>query len=681
MIPFCIEKTESLNRLTEKMKEISRSYTSLPMKRLFVIFTLFILCSKVGAIAAIRLPGLVGDNMILQRSAKIPIWGWSEPGEQIAVKFKGETYKATSSAIDGKWMVKLNSAEAGGPYEMEIKGKLDDIYIKNILIGDVWLCSGQSNMVFDFNNPRAKILYAKDIASSANNQIRQVMVNRGYASKPALNCKTTGWRMASPQTLNSFTAVGYFFARNLYEKYHVPIGLINSSLGGTIAEAWTSEEGLKELPQFEKDIQFLHDTVALSNKIKEAQDRIGGWDKKVEQDDQEHAAWGATEFDDSQWKIMPQPGFWDKNGYPNYFGTFWFRKEINVSAAAAGKDAELVLGQIDDADITYFNGQVIGKSINRDYSRRYKIPGALIMAGKNVITIRIANYNGTGGIFPSDTMKFKSRADVISLSGPWKFNQGVKLDARPGAYDPKNLPTSLYNAMIAPLVPYAMKGVLWYQGEYNAHQAYTYRKLFQALIKDWRAKWPEGDFSFVYEQLPNFQPVYDHPIESDWAELREAQSMALTQPNTAMAVAIDVGESDNIHPVDKKDVGYRLSLAARKLAYGEKTLVASGPVYKSMRVEGDKIILTFETNGSPMVSKDGSELKFFAIASEDKKFVWGNAVIKNGTIEVSSPQIAHPVAVRYAWAGNPAGCNLFNTEGLPASPFRTDDWPGTTFSN
>jgi sialate O-acetylesterase len=657
------------------------------MKRITIAsFFLILILFTANAIAAIRLPGLVGDNMVLQRSAKIPIWGWANPGEEVRIDFNGKTYQAIASATDNKWMVKLDAAEAGGPYEMEIRGKSDDIHIKNILIGDVWLCSGQSNMVFDFNNPRAKALYAKDIASSANDQIRQVLVNRGYASQPAANCKTSGWRMASPQTLNSFTAVGYFYARNLYEKYHVPIGLINSCLGGTIAEAWTSEEGLKELPQFEKDIRFLQDTVALNSKIRESEHKIADWEKRVDQNDKGYNAdgnpvWAGADLDDSQWSTMPQPGFWDKNGYPNTFGTFWFRKEIDVPAALTGKDAILLLGQIDDADITYFNGQIVGHTANRDYKREYKIAASLIKPGKNELTIRIVNYNGTGGFFPGDSLQFKSGKTIVSLSGPWKFNQGVKMEVKPGSYDPKNLPSSLYNAMIAPLVPYGIKGVLWYQGEYNAHQAYTYQKLFQALIKDWRAKWQQGDFPFVYEQLPNFQPVYDHPIESEWAELREAQSMALAQPNTAMAVAIDIGEADNIHPVDKKDAGYRLSLAARKLAYNDKKLVASGPVYKSSKIEGDKVILTFETDGSPMVNKGGGDLKFFAIASDDKKFVWGNAVIKGNTIEVSSPSVPHPVAVRYAWAGNPAGCNLFNTAGLPASPFRTDNWPGMTFSN
>jgi sialate O-acetylesterase len=651
-----------------------------------LVYTLLLLLFANCAIAAIKLPGLVGDNMILQRSATVPVWGWADPGEKVKVEFIGKTYTATANNTDGKWMVKLITIAAGGPYEMEIKGKKEHIHIKNILLGDVWLCSGQSNMVFDFNNAHAKTLYAADLAASSNDQIRQVLVNRGYASMPAADCKTTGWRMASPQTINSFSSVAYFFALNLFNTYHVPIGLINSSLGGTIAEAWTSEQGLKEMPKFEKDIRFLQDTAALNSRVKADQAKIRQWDEKVEQADNGHnadgsAAWAATDLDDSQWHIMTKPGFWDKNGYPNTFGTFWFRKVIDIPADAAGKDATLVLGQLDDADNTYFNGQLIGKTTNRDYIRQYKVPALFIKAGKNLITVRIINYNGTGGFFPGDSLQLKSGNVIISLTGAWRFKQGIKMEVRPGAFDPKNLPTSLYNAMIAPLVPYAIKGVLWYQGEYNAHQAFTYRQLFQSLIKDWRMQWQQGDFPFVYEQLPNFQPVYDHPIESEWAELREAQSMALVQPNTAMAVAIDLGEADNIHPIDKKDVGYRLSLAARRLAYGEQTVIASGPVYKSMKTEENKIILTFDTSGSPMVSKDGGPLKFFAIAGTDKKFVWANAVIKNNTVELSSPEVLQPVAARYGWAGNPAGCNLFNQAGLPASPFRTDDWPGMTVAN
>jgi sialate O-acetylesterase len=656
------------------MKYMTNYYRDL----IILLLTVFIYPS---AYSAIKLPGLVGDNMVLQRNANVPVWGWADAGEKVSVTFNGKTYNTQAAANDGKWTVTLVTGNAGGPYEMEVKGTTDDIYVKNILIGDVWLCGGQSNMVLDFNGAKIKALYANDIASSTNDQIRQIIVARGYSSTPAKDIRTSGWKIANPKNVISFSAAAYFFARNLYEKYHVPIGLINSSNGGTVAEAWTSEEGLKELPQCNNDIKFLKDTVALKEKIRLARNGARDWDLKLEQDDAVHAAlWTAVDFDDSQWKTMKEPDFWDKAGYHNTHGTFWFRKTIDIPETAASKDAILQLGQLGDADITYFNGQQIGKKNSRDDIREYKIPASLVKTGKNVITIRIASYNGTGGMFPADTLRIKTVVSAISLGGDWKYQQGINLPAKPGLYDPKNLPTALYNAMIAPLVPYRIKGVIWYQGEYNTHKAYEYRKLFQALIKDWRSKWDLGNYPFIFEQLPNFSTVYDHPAENEWAELREAQSMALAQPNTAMAVAIDVGEGE-LHPIDKKDVGNRLALATRKLVYGEKSLIASGPVYKSMKIDGDKIILTFEDGNGKLVSKDKGELKYFAIAGDDKKFVWSKAVIKGNTIEVSAAQIPHPVAVRYAWAGNPDGCNLFNDAGLPASPFRTDDWAGLTVAN
>jgi sialate O-acetylesterase len=634
--------------------------------------------------AAIKLPGLVADNMVLQRNTKIVIWGWADPGEKIQVKFIYKTYH-TQAAADGKWLIKLNASAAGGPYEMDLKGNVDHILIKNILIGDVWLCGGQSNMALDFNNQGVKALYAKDIEASANDNIRQVIVNRTYSSLPAATYKTSGWKIARPKILPSFSAAAYFFARKLYEKYHVPIGLINSCYGGTVAEAWTSEDGLSELPQFKKDIQFLKDTNALNKRIDSAKSAFTLWDKHLENSDSGYSAaheavWTGVDFDDNQWQTMTEPGFWDKQGYPNTYGSIWLRKEINIPDTWNGKDAIIKLGQVEDADVTYFNGVEIGKTNNRDFKRLYKVAASLIKTGKNVITVRIINYNGTGGFFPEDSLQLKSGDMELSLNGNWKYIQGVKMKAKPGLYDAKNLPTALYNAMIAPLIPYNFKGVIWYQGEYNAHRAYEYRKLFQALIKDWRLKWGQGDFPFIYVQLPNFQQVTDHPAENEWAELREAQAMALALPNTAMAVTIDIGGLE-LHPADKKDVGERLALAALKLAYNEKGTVSSGPVYKSMKIEGDKVILTFETYGTPLVSKDGGDLKFFAIAGADKKFVWAHAIIKNDTVEVSSPQVPQPVAVRYAWAGNPLGCNLFNRDGLPASPFRTDDWPGLTVAN
>jgi len=650
------------------------------------VFTLLVLAlfSISNSEAAIKLPALVADNMVLQRNTKTVVRGWADPGEKVQVKFIHKNYSAQTAA-NGKWLIKLDAAKEGGPYEMDITGDADHIQIKNILIGDVWLCGGQSNMALDFNNQGVKTLYAKDIEASANDNIRQVIVNRTYSSLPAETYKTSGWRSAGPKTLPSFSATAYFFARKLYEKYHVPIGLINSSYGGTVAEAWTSEGGLSELPQFKKNIQLLKDSDALNKKIDSAKNAFTLWDTRVDNEDNGYnaaheAVWAGPDFNDRQWQTITEPGFWDKQGLTNTYGSIWLRKEINIPGTWAQKDAILRLDQVDDADVVYFNGIEIGKTTNRDLKQRYKVAASLIKPGKNIITVRIINYNGTGGFLPEDTLQLKSGDIELPLNGSWKYRQGIKMDVKPGLYDAKNLPSALYNAMIAPLIPYNFKGVIWYQGEYNTHKAFEYRKLFQALIKDWRAQWGQGDLPFIYVQLPNFQPVIDHPVENEWAELREAQAMALALPNTAMAVTIDAGGLD-LHPADKKDVGERLALAAFKLAYNEKGTVYSGPVYRSMKIEGDKIILTFETYGSPMVSKDGGGLKFFAIAGADKKFVWASAVIKNNTVEVSSPQVSQPVAVRYAWAGNPLGCNLFNQAGLPASPFRTDDWAGITVSN
>jgi sialate O-acetylesterase len=662
-----------------------RIFTNVAFKKSFRIYLcLFSVLFTCNVFASVRLPGLIADNMVIQRNVKVTLWGWANAGEKISVQFKGKSY-TTKTTPDGKWQVKLNPSAAGGPFDMEISGDKDNIHLKNILIGEVWLCGGQSNMAFDLNFESFKARYKAEIASSSNDQIRQVIVNRTYSSIPAENCKTSGWRSASPETVGAFSATAYFFAKSLYEKYHVPIGLVNDCIGGTLAEAWTGEQGLKELPEFAKDIALLKDTVALKAKVQSAKDAVANWEADVVKNDKgfdvnHQPVWAATNFDDGQWKTMPEPDFWDQHGYKNWYGAIWFRKEVNIDAAMVGKEALLNLGQVDDADITYFNGTEIGKNTFRDTKRIYKIPAALVKPGKNVIAIKITNYNALGGMFPENKPRVIIGTDTVSLKGDWKYHEGVKMPVKPNLFDPKNLPSSLYNAMIAPVAPLDFKGVIWYQGEYNTHRAFEYRKLFQELIKNWRTTFGKTDLPFIYVQLPNFQPVVDHPVENEWAELREAQLMTLAQPNTAMAVTIDIGGLE-LHPSDKKDVGDRLALAARKLAYGEKDLVASGPLYQSMTVTGNTISLTFNDGGSKLISKDGQPLRYFAIAGDDHHFVWATAKIIGNRIEISSQAIAHPVAVRYAWAGNPDGCNLFNEAGLPASPFRTDNWPGLTDHN
>lgn len=649
-------------------------------KFISVFLLLCLLAGYENANAAIKLPGLIGDHMILQRDTKIPVWGWATKNSEIELKFNNKIYK-TKTGNDGKWIIRLKPLKAGGPYDMNIKGDGSNIYIKDILIGDVWICSGQSNMAYQFTNPRAKIKYADEIANAQNDRIRQIMIEKKYAVSEQDDCKTYGWKSVHPQNTINFSSVAYFFAKELYEKYQIPIGLISSNWGGTKAEAWTSEEGLKNMSRYNNDIFILKTPEELEKKFEQARQNGEKWDLQVEREDKGyqngHAIWAAYDFDDSNWETMPQSDLWDNHGYasPNNQGAFWYRKEILLPQDAAGKDGILDLGGVDDIDYTYFNGQLIGQQ--KIGIRRYKVPASLVKAGKNIIAVRIINNRGRGGLLDQPRKyNWNGNKNSINIDGAWKFKRSVKIGGRPGEYNPYNMPTALYNGMISPLKPYAFKGVIWYQGESNTDQAYEYRELFPAMIKDWRKQWGR-EFPFLFVQLANFKKADTQPQESDWAELREAQSMTLQLPKTAMSVIIDLGEADDIHPVNKEDVGKRLALAARKTAYGEKGIVASGPTYKNMKIKDDKIILFFENIGNGLTARNG-KLKQFAIAGADKKFVWADAVINGNTVIVSSPSVKTPIAVRYAWSDNPEGCNLYNSEGLPTSPFRTDHWDGKT---
>lgn len=617
--------------------------------------------------SALRLPALVSDGMVLQRDVSLPIWGWADPGETITVRFNGRSYNAVT-APDGKWMVRLAPTKAGGPYEMEIKGAHDKRTVRNILVGEVWLAGGQSNMVLDFFSLHQ--VYASEMAASANDMIRQILVTRTYSSTPSEDFATNGWKSAGPKTLGPFSAAAYFFALDLYNHYHVPVGIINSCVGGTKAEAWTDEATLHAFPEFATDLAALKDSVTLARRLDSSKQVIEDWHRQTREDDDSRAR---PDFNDGDWQTTFLPDLWDHFGYKHNSGVFWFRKQVRVPAGAEGQAVALALGPVDDEDEAFVNGRRIGGQTGKNVPRNYMLPEGLLHPGLNTVAIRVVNYNEEGGFVPGVPMRLTWVSDSVVLNGSWKYQQTLKIRDVPGVYNPKDLGSSLFNAMINPLIPYAIKGAIWYQGEYNTEHAYQYRSLFPALIAGWRRLWGQGDFPFIYQQLPNFKAAADHPTESAWAELREAQFLTLSKlPNLAMAVGIDIGQAENLHPVDKKDVGHRLYLAALTLAYGEKGVVSTGPLYQSMRVEGDKVILSFTGVGGGLAAKGGGPLSGFAIAGPDHKFVWATAVIEGSQVVVSSPNVPHPESVRYAWADNPAGCNLYNKEGLPASPFRTD---------
>lgn len=626
------------------------------------------------ASAQVKLPRLVRDSMVLQRDSKLKIWGWAANGEKVTVSFRGKQYKTTSTP-DGKWSVVLSPMKAGGPYEMNITAS-NKITLKDILIGDVWLCAGQSNMVHQME--LHKETYAQDIAVANYPAIRHFWIpTLTDLTGPREDLPTGYWKAANPQDVRQFSAVAYFFAQDIYDKYKVPIGLINASVGGTPIEAWTSEQGLKEFPSLVQTLQKNKDT-AYVNGINRAALAFNNSNKPNEMLDKGLTGlkpWYDTTFVPKDWRTINIPGYWEDQGIRNLNGVVWYRREIEVPASMTGLPAEVKLGRIVDADVLYVNGVQVGATTYQYPQRRYHLPAGLLKPGKNILTIKVTNYSGKGGFVPDKPYYLAAGEHILDLKGYWQYKVGEAFPPASGNTVPGlsaiHQPSALYNAMVAPLTTYALKGILWYQGESNAGRPREYAKLLPAFIKDWRRQWNLGNLPFLYVQLPNFMEVDYLPTESNWAEMREAQLHALSAPNTAMAVAIDLGEWNDIHPDNKKDVGLRLARAARKGVYGED-LVASGPLCQSAKVDGDKVVITFSHTGSGLVANDGEELSEFAIAGADKKFVWANARIEGNTVVVWSKEVPAPLYVRYAWADNPDNPNLYNKEGLPASPFRTD---------
>lgn len=643
-----------------------------------------IYCTVIGLLVAhsvfcqVKLPRLVRDSMVLQRDSKINIWGWAAKNEKVSIKFNGKNYK-TKTREDGKWSIALPPMKAGGPYTMDITGS-NKITLKNILIGDVWICSGQSNMVHQME--LHSIRYADEIAQANYPEIRHFWIpTMTDLQGPRDDLPTGYWKSANPDNVRQFSAVAYFFAKMIYEKYHVPIGLINASVGGTPVEAWTSKEGLKDFPALTNTIQKNKDTAYINGLSRRAFASNSNRPRRQPQD--KGLIGSKTWYDISYvppaggWHTINIPGYWEDQGIRDLDGVVWYRKEIDVPASMIGIPARVFLGRIVDADVLYINGKQVGNTTYQYPQRRYNVPADLLKPGKNIFVIKVTNTNGKGGFVPGKPYCLFTSKDTIDLKGYWQYKVGEVFEPRNGfggggGINAQNQPTSLYNSMIAPLINYTIKGFLWYQGEANTGRAEEYAKLQPAQIIDWRNKWKQGDLPFLFVQLPGFMDMNYLPSESQWAALREAQLKTLSVPNTGMAVAIDLGEWNDIHPDNKKDVGIRIALAAEKIAYGEKHIVYSGPLYQSAVIDGNKITISFNNTGSGLTTNDGEELSQFAIAGADKKFVWAKAKIEGDKVIVWNDDVANPMYVRYAWADNPDGANLYNKEGLPASPFRTD---------
>jgi sialate O-acetylesterase len=634
--------------------------------------TLVILLIQEVSFAQLKLPNLISDNMILQRDTPLTIWGWAKPGEKVTLLFREKTAE-TVTAADGKWKFKLAALKPGRPVEMSFTSGDKTLVIRNILVGDVWLCSGQSNM--DYQLYKAKHLYPKEIADASNYQIREFAVKNPYSFQETDNA-IGSWKNATPDNVLMYSAVGYFFARSLYEKYSVPIGIIHASYPGTAAEGWISEEGLSQFPHYlQKAKPFKDDRYTDSVKARDKRVNDDWMNEQRRNDTGLVKRWMNNETDLSNWRQYTIPGFWEDQGVPQD-GVIWIKKEVQVDPSFLSGEKYLELGMIDDIDSTYFNGYRVGSKDNKYLERRYRIPDSIIHAGKNIVTVRIVDKEGRGGVIPGRKYRLTSGVKEIDLSGEWSLKTGAVMQPMPvGSFTRvEYLPEIMYHSRIEPVIGYGIKGALWYQGEANTGKAIEYRTLLPTMITDWRTRWGQGNFPFLIVQLANYMKPPAEPVKSNWAMLRESQAkIAGSVPNAGLAVAIDLGEEFDIHPANKKDVGERLALTARNLVYGDKKAVYSGPVYKSMTVENGKVTLQFDHKGKGLTSKNG-ELMYFATAGADRVFHWAHAEIINGRVVVWSEKVKEPVAVRYAWADNPQGVNFYNLDGLPAVPFRTDNW-------
>ncbi len=630
--------------------------------------------------ATLRLAHVFSDHAVLQRERPLPVWGWARAGAQVAVAL-GDQKQTTMAAADGRWQVTFAALHAGGPaLELSATSSTTTVKAVDLLVGEVWVCSGQSNMEFGV---QGAINAAAEIASADFPTIRSLTVPKNSAAEPVTDCEAT-WVVCSPKTVANFSAVGYFFGRELAKTLAVPVGLIHSSWGGTPAQSWTSHAALAAEPAIAGYATSFDQTMAAypAAKAKAEADALLQKPALKRLDD---SGWEKTAPEAAEWKDMALPQNWEKTGL-KIDGTVWFLRAVEVTADAAGKAQTLSLGAIDDQDTTWWDGQKIGGMTMWNELRVYTIPANLATVGRHVIAVRVVDTGGDGGFqgTPAEmTLIPVSGGATVSLAGTWRYRIAEEIPERnENSMGPGNpwLPTSLRNGMITPLIPYAIRGAIWYQGESNAGGAWQYRTLFPAMIRDWRAAWGQGDFPFLFVQLANFTTAPVNPGDSDWAELRDAQLHTLrTLPATGMASAIDIGQAEDIHPTNKQDVGLRLALWALNGTYA-KARECSGPLYLNAQIKNDKIRVRFDHLGGGLIAK-GGPLKQFAIAGDDHKWVWAEAVIDGDTVVVSSSAVGKPQAVRYAWANNPAGCNLYNKAGLPASPFRTDAWPAITDHN
>ncbi|MDI1256165.1 MAG: sialate O-acetylesterase [Flavobacterium sp.] len=615
----------------------------------------------------IRLPKLISSGMVLQRSEPVKIWGWAMAGEHVEISFNSKTSNVNADKL-GNWSITIPAQKAGGPFKMVLKAS-NTIVLDDILFGDVWLCSGQSNMEL----PMSRLMDHYPQEAKANNtKIRQFVVpDTANFKKEQSDVNSGKWVNVNPKSIAEFSGVGYFFASDLYARHGIPIGIINSAVGGSPAQAWLSEKALKNFPEYLEENRKAKDDSFLSAIENSNKEEGKFWYAALNSsDDGLKQGWYREDYDDSQWDSTSLPASFSNMPISQGNGAVWFRKTIELSEKWANLPAKLVLGRIVDADSVFVNGKFAGTTSYQYPPRKYPLASGILKPGRNIIAVRVISNLGIGGFVLDKHYCLVVGTDSISLKGQWKIKKGSSMRPMTSQVFVRNKAGGLYNAMIAPLQNYVLKGVLWYQGESNTQKPDEYFDLMQSLVKDWRKAWGK-DLPFLYVQLPGFMSEKKTPEDSNWAILREQQRKLKSVANTAMVVAIDLGEWNDIHPLNKRDVSRRLALQAEHLVYGNDKVIATGPVPENIRTDKNKIVITFSNTADGLKLKKSTTLCYFAIAACDEKYVWAAAQITGrNEVTITNDFINDPAFITYAWADNPATANLYNSEDLPAGPFK-----------
>lgn len=662
------------------------------MKNIIFLLSLIALYSCSTKEIEIELPSIIADGMVLQQKSEVAIWGWSAPEAKIKIQASwGESVK-TKVASDGKWTVKLKTPTYGGPFTIEIKSGGTNRVLTNVMVGEVWLCSGQSNMEMPLKGwPPNDLInnYKQEIATANFPNIRMFTVAKNNSAKPLSKCSGS-WDVCSPETVGDFSATAYFYGKKLHQELGVPIGLIHSSWGGTPAEAWTPSEEIANVPGYESFTDDLEETQKSYAAYLSFLDQLENFeleslDKEnpYENLDLNDSLFIDANLDVTNWKSIDVPSLWETEALPGFDGMVWLIKDFQYDASIYPEGIKLDLGAVDDMDATFINGVEVGRTEtdgNHASPRLYQIPVGVLKKGKNRLAVKVTDNRGGGGIYEKHPQIVKGDKVIADLGGMWKYLPVATIKGKTVyvfGEDEKSFenapimkvaftehtPTSLYNGMIEPLLPYTLQGAIWYQGESNVGRGEQYEVLFPAMIESWRKKW-DSDFSFYFVQIA----PYDYGVDADekTAALRDAQLKTLDLQRTGMAVTMDVGNPKNIHPGNKQDVGERLALWALANDY-QKDIVYSGPIFNSIEVKDEAIFVGFEHAKGLNFSSDES---FFELAGENGVFYKAQVQIEGETLIVSSNLVKSPKHVRYAWCDD-CEPNLFNGSNLPASPFKS----------